>query len=142
MTKPDNIAAQKLQDHTTAGTSAVTSDAIDMLGFEWVRLLTSFGTAAANNTVKAQQSSDDGSADAYSDLEGTSTTSGTSDEDASISIYRPTKRYIKFVVARGTSSTLETMWALKGGARKMPLTHGVSGTSAHESFATPSEGTA
>lgn len=140
--KLSDLKIVKLQDHTAAGTSAVTSDALDTAGYSDVLFLTSFGTAASGNTVKVQQSDDDGVADAYGDLAGTSVTSGTSDEDIYVHIYRPGKRYLKLVSARGTSSTQETIWAVLGGGRKRPTDNTTSGTMAGESFASPAEGTA
>lgn len=138
----DNAKFLKIQDHTTAGTSTVTSDAIDMLGYDSVLVLSSFGTAASNNTVKLQQSSDDGSSDAYSDLEGTSVASGSSDEDVFVDLRKPEKRYIKAVFARGTSSTLESVWAILYNARSLPVDNTTSGTIVGEQFTTPAEGTA
>lgn len=138
----DNIKILKIQDHTAAGTDAVTSSAIDMNGYDSVMVLSSFGTAAAGNTVKLQASSDDGSADDYSDLEGTSTTSGTSDEDVFVDLKRAPKRYIKAVFARGTSSTLESVWALLYNARSLPVDNTTSGTIAGEQHTAPAEGTA
>lgn len=138
----DNIKILKIQDHTAAGTSTVTSDAIDMLGYDSVCVLSSFGTAASGNTVKLQASSDDGSADDYSDLEGTSLTSGTSDEDVFVDLRRAPKRYIKAVFARGTSSTLETVWAFLYNARSLPVDNTTTGTIAGEQHTRPAEGTA
>lgn len=136
------VKITKVQDHSTAATSAVTSDAVDMAGYEGVAFLSSFGTAAAANTVKLQQSSDNGSADGFSDIEGTSVSSGTTDEDVWVEIYRPTKRYVKAVFARGTSSTLESVWAFQYGARQEPVSNVVSGTIVGEYHAAPDEGTA
>jgi hypothetical protein len=138
----EQIKINKITDHTTAATDAVTSGAVDMAGYEGVLFLTSFGTAAANNLVKAQQSSDDGATDAYSDLEGTSVTSGTSDEDVYIDIFRPTKRYLKLVATRGTSSTLESIYALQYNPRTLPVDNTITGTINGEAFVTPAEGTA
>ena len=138
----EQIKINKITDHTTAATSEVTSGAVDMAGYEGVLFITSFGTAAANNLVKAQQSSDDGATDGYSDLEGTSVTSGTSDEDVYIDIFRPTKRYLKLVATRGTSSTLESIYALQYNPRTLPVDNTITGTIAGEAFVTPAEGTA
>jgi hypothetical protein len=141
----EQVKIIKLQDHTTAGTSAVTSDAVDMGqngGFDSVVFLTSFGTAAANNTLKAQQSDDDGSADAYSDLAGTSVTSGSSDEDVFIDIRNVGKRYVKCVSARGTSTTQESVWAILYNAKQLPVDNTTSGTIAGEQHGAPAEGTA
>lgn len=138
----DNVKILKIKDHSADGTSAVTSDAIDMLGYDGVLILTSFGTAASGNTIKAQQSDDDAAADAYSDLEGTSVTSGTSDEDVWIDIKSPQKRYVKCVSARGTTTTQESVWAFLYRARSLPVDNTTSGTIAGEQFNAPAEGTA
>jgi hypothetical protein len=138
----EKVKLVKIKDHSAAATSAVTSDAIDMTGYRGCLVITSFGTAAADNTMKLQQSSDDGSADDYSDLEGTSVASGTSDEDVWLDIYNPGKRYIKAVVARGTSSTLESMWALLYDPYTLPVDNTTSGTITGEGHVNPAEGTA
>lgn len=132
----------KVADHSTAATSDVTSSSVNMAGYGSVLFLTSFGTAAANNTLKVQQSSDDGSTDAYSDLEGSSVSSGTSDEDVWIDVYRPTKQYVRVVAARGTSSTLESIWAIQYEASSLPVDNTTSGTIVGESAINPAEGTA
>jgi len=138
----ENVKILKIQDHTTAATSAVTSDTIDTQGYGGVFILSSFGTAASGNTVKAQYSDDDAVTDAYSDVVGTSTTSGTSDEDVWIEIKRPAKRYVKAVFARGTSSTLESVWAILYNPTNVPVDNTTSGTIAGEAHVQPAEGTA
>jgi hypothetical protein len=132
----------KIKDHSASGTSTITSDAVDTQGYEGVLLFTSFGTPAANTTIKAQQSSDDGNADDYSDLLGSSVASGTSDEDCWIDIYRPAKRYVKLLALPAGTSTVESMWAILYGPRTMPVDNTISGTIIGEAFASPAEGTA
>lgn len=142
----DCVKLIKVKDHSTADTAAVDSDGVDMDqdgGYEGVLFLTSFGTAAANNTLKAQQSSDNGVADGFSDLEGTLTAPGASDEDHWLDIYKPTKRYVRAEATRGTSSTLESIWALLYGPRNtMNVDNTVSGTITGEGHVSPAEGTA
>lgn len=138
----NDVKLIKIQDHSGAGTSTITSDAVDTQGFGGALFLSSFGTAAANNTVKLQQSSDDAATDGYSDLEGTSVASGTSDEDVFIDILRPAKRYLKFIGLRGTSSTLESMWVLLYNPDSVPVDNTTSGTIIGEANNTPAEGTA
>lgn len=135
-----SIKITKVQDHTAAGTSAVTSDALDMSGFAGVLFLTSFGTAAANNTLLAAQ--DTASNGSFTDLLGTSITSGTSDEDVWIDITSPLKRYVRVEVARGTSSTLESIWAIQYGAAAEPIDNTTAGTIIGEAHLAPAEGTA
>lgn len=138
----ENHKPVKVKDHSTADTTAVTSDAIDTQGYGGVFILSSFGTAASGNTVKAQYSDDDAATDAYSDVAGTSVSSSTSDEDVWIDIKRPAKRYVKAVFARGTSSTLESVWAILYNPTSVPVDNTTSGTITGEAFVQPTEGTA
>lgn len=131
----------KVKDHSTAATSDVTGDTVDTAGYDGVMFVTSFGTAAANNTLKAQQDSDSAMGTA-ADLLGTSVTSGTSDEEAWIDIYRPQERYVRVVGLRGTSSTLESIWAVLYDPKVMPVDNTTTGTIAGELHASPAEGTA
>ncbi len=136
----------KVKDHSTAATSAVNSDGVDMWqdgGYDGVLFLTSFGTPAVDNTINAAQSDDDGSVDDYTDLEASKTVPGASDEDAYLEIFRPTKRWVRCEAARGTSSTLESIWALLYGPRdSRKVTNVVSGTITGKSLISPAEGTA
>ncbi len=127
---------------STAATSAVTSDAVDVSGYEGVVFFTTFGTAAAGNTIKVQASSDDAATDAYSDLADSSQSSGTSDETVGVEIKRPVKAYAKAVIARGTSSTLGPIYAILYGPRTLPVSNNVSGSIASKSLISPAEGTA
>lgn len=141
----EQVKLIKVQDHTAAGTSAVNADGVDMDqngGYGGVMFFTSFGTAASGNTINAAQSDDNGSTDDYTDLTGTSVTSGTSDEDVWVDIKRPTKRYVRCEAARGTSSTLESVWAILYDPRSMPVDNTTSGTIAGEAHLSPAEGTA
>lgn len=138
----EHVKITKIADHTTAGTTAVTSAAVDMAGYQGALFLTSFGTAAANNTVKVQSSSDDGSSDAYADLTGTSVSAGTSDEDIWVDIVNPPERYLKLVSARGTSTTQESVWVIQYRARAVAVDNTTSGTITGEAHNMPAEGTA
>ena len=129
----------KVSDPTADGTTAVNSAGVDMSGYDGVLFLTSFGTAAANNTVNAAQGSDNST---FVDLEGTSVSTGTSDEDVWLDIHKPTDRYVRLEAARGTSSTLGDIWAIQYGARKQPVDNTTSGTIAGELHVSPDEGTA
>jgi hypothetical protein len=138
----DKVALVKIADHSTAATDAVTSAAVDMAGFDGALFFTSFGTAAANNSIKLQQSDDDGVSDGYSDIAGSSVASGTSDEDVWIDIQKPTKRYLKLVATRGTSSTLESIYVQKYDARSEATSNVLSGTITGKRLVAPAEGTA
>lgn len=140
-----NSALIKIKDHSAAGTATITSAAVDTKGYAGALLFTSFGTAAADNYIKVQQSDDDGSTDAYSDLEGSQVVSGASpsNEDLYYDVYRPAKRYLKLLAVPTTSSTVESMYVLLYHPQNASsLMSNVSGTLSGEAAVTPAEGTA
>lgn len=128
-----------------AGTSTITPSAgIDMQGFNSCMFLVLLGTITASGvpSIKVQQSSDDGVADAYSDLEGTAfaVTDADDDEIIAVEIIRPTKRYLKLILARTTANVvLDGILAILGGAQSHPVTQTANGCEVHVS---PAEGTA
>lgn len=137
----------KVADHTAAGTTDVESASVDMAedgGWDGVVFFTSFSVAAADNSLKVQQSSDDGSTDSFGDLEGTGAVTGTSPsyEDIVVDVLRPTKRYVRAKAVVDTSSTVESIWAVRYRSRTRPVTNTVSGTLLAEQHSSPAEGTA
>lgn len=138
----NNVLITKIKDvSSAAGSTVLESSVIDMAGYDGVLLFTSFGTAAADNIIKAKMSSasDTGT---MGDIEGSAVGAGSSDEDQWIDIYRPRKRYIQLSAARGTSSKLGDMWAIQYGGRKLPEDNAVAGTIHGELLVSPSSGTA
>lgn len=139
------IKLTKVADHTTAGTSDVTSSIINMAGWENCVFFTSLGTAAANNNIKVQQD-DDPAGGTMADLVGTKTGNGASDEDLWVEIQRPRQdqgQYVRAVVLRGTSSTCESIWCLQYNGRNPGITNNViSGTIYGEIHSSPAFGTA
>lgn len=129
----------KVTDHTAAGTSAVNSGSVDMAGWDGVVFLTSFGTAATDNSVNLAQSSDDST---FTDLEGTKTGATASDEDVWLDVLHPTARYIRLEAVRTTSSTLESIWAIQYRGKKLPVDNTTTGTIIGEAHVSPAEGTA
>lgn len=129
-----------------AGTTDQNSDSVDMLGFEGVRFIASFGTltSGAVTSIKAQQSSDDGSADGWSDLEGTSVSiADTKSNDVLVlDVYRPTKQHVRCVVDRGTANAvISGVIAEQYGAAKKPVTHDADSVAGSETHISPAEGT-
>jgi hypothetical protein len=135
----EHIKITKVADHTTAGTGDVTCTSVDMAedgGYDGVAFITSYGTANANNILKAAGSDDDSTFAEYASA--AQIASGTSDEDVALDIQRPLQRYVKAVPERGTSSTLESVWAIRYRSRTRPVTsHAVSGTSAIKQASSP-----
>lgn len=92
-------------------------------------------------SVKVQQSDDDGSSDGYSDILGTSQTIADDADDTHIyiDVAHPQKRYLKVVVTRATqNSTIGAVIAELYGASTVPVTQIATG----ETFNAPAEGTA
>ena len=136
------VLITKIKDATSAaGSTVLESSVLDMAGYEGVILFTSFGTAAADNLLKAKMSSasDTGT---MGDIEGSAIAPGASDEDKWIDIYRPRKRYVQLAAVRATSSKLGDMWAIQYGPRKLPVSNVTSGTITGEALVSPSTGTA
>lgn len=131
----------KIKDHSAASTAAVTSDIIDMSGFEGVTFVTSFGTANATNSVKVQGNATNTTA-GMADLANTSVASGTTDEDVIIELYKPTLRYLQVVATRGASSTLESVWAHLYGGSSSAARNSVAGTQVAELHVAAGTGTA
>ncbi len=127
--------------NTSAGTTSINGATIDMAGFDGVVFVIKFGTAASNNTIKAQQGADSGMSDA-ADLAGTSVGVGASDEIVWLDIYRPQERYLRMVAARGTSTTIEWGMAIPYGPRVQPVDNTIAGTIFGELHISPVEGTA
>jgi hypothetical protein len=131
------VAAQA----ASAGTT-VTSSAIDMQGFDAVLIIAPIVTANAGNYLKAQQSSDDGSVDAYSDIEGSKVIVDANDNLAILNIRRPSKRYLKALVVRGGANTIAgPVIAIRYNARKGLQVNDVANSQNLVELVGPAEGT-
>lgn len=130
-----------------AGQTTQTSSAIDTAGYDGVKIYSMFGaiTAGAVTSVKIQQSSDDGSADAYADLAGSSISVADDDDNQVVvhDIYRPRDRYLKAVISRATqNAVIDGIVAVLYCADKMPTTDDTTTVVARETHVSPAEGTA
>lgn len=100
----------RVSDSAAAAQTAVTSDAVDMRGFQACQFVVALGDITATGTVsaKVQQSSDDGATDAYSDLTGATAAATDADSDGLlvIDVSHPEKRYLKCVLTRATANSV------------------------------------
>ena len=135
-----NVKITKVHAYEGAAGSTHYSDILDMAGFEGVVFLASIGTAAANNGVAVQQDTDV-LGGTMADLEGSKILSDATQTDFVTELIKPTERYVRLSVLRGTSTTIEAMWAIQYGPRKAPVENDTT-TQAHEVHASPDEGTA
>ncbi len=131
----------KVSDHTAAGTSDVTSTIVDTAGYQGVVFVTSVSTANATNALKVQGNTSNQTT-GMADITGTSIASGSSDEDLILEIHKPTLRYLQVVVARGASTTCESVWAVLYGGDNQVANNSVSGTQIAEVHSSPVAGTA
>lgn len=105
-----HIDVRRAANATAAGTSAINGTVIDMLGYESIAFVAALGTLTATQVtgIKVQQSdASDGSG--MNDLAG-SASGNMADADSNkllaVEIYRPTKRYVRCVVTRGTANAV------------------------------------
>lgn len=127
-----------------AGTADINGVIIDMLGWIGVLIRVTMGpiTTGAVTSIKAQQGQASDMSDA-ADLAGSGQTIADDADERIfyIDVYRPTERYLRLVVDRGTQNAVVTSAEyIQYGPRKAPSTHGtfVSG----ETHYSPAEGTA
>lgn len=125
-----------------AGTGDTTGSIVDMAGWNSVMFLTSFGTAAAGNTMHCEQDTDVAGG-TMADLEGSSLGVGSSDETIYYDLHNPRERYVRVVVTRGTSSTLGAVYAIQyNRSGNLPADNTTAGTIYGEAAFAPAEGTA
>lgn len=147
-TLSENAKFLRLSGAISAATSDVTNmTAVDMTGYKSLTLMVSAAaiTTGAVTKVKMQASSDDGSSDAYSDLEGSSVTiADTSDNTMTIlEIANPQKKWLKPVITRGTqNAAFEGVFAIQTGAKVLPVTQSTTHVTITELHHAPDEGTA
>ena len=100
------VKITKVKDPTTAAASSIVeSDVLDMAGYEGVVFFTSYGTAAADNTIKLKASTSNSTA-TMGDITGSSVAVASSDEDVWLDVYRPRYRYLQLAAVRGMYSTI------------------------------------
>lgn len=130
----------KLADAQGAAASDYSSaTVVDTAGYEGARFIVQFGTSAANNGVKVQQDTASGFSTG-ADIEGSKKLLDATAKVAIVDIFRPRERYLKPIVLRGTSSTIDCILVELYGPRVQPTTDDASVNS--EKHVSPAEGTA
>lgn len=144
----DNCEFAQHLTYQAAGTGTLTPTAgIDTAGYEGVAFIIAMGAIAADAvvTAKLQQSSDDGVADGYSDLEGTALViaDGNDSKVVVTDIYRPQKRYVKLIITIQTdTAAVNAVVAVLYDPKVYPVTHDTDLCGTSEFHASPDEGTA
>lgn len=135
---------KRLSNAVAAGTSAVNSSSIDMSGFDAVLFKVAWGTitSTAVTSIKIQGSSDDST---FVDLEGTSQSVADTDDNlvTLAEVLRPTYRYLRVVVTRGTANAvIDSIDAIAHSPRFTPVTQGATVQGTPEIAVSPPTGTA
>lgn len=138
----------RVSNAVAAGSTDITPSAgVDTQGFDSCEFLFAFGTitSGAVTGVRVQQSSDDGVADTYADLESTAqvVADTRSNDCVLVDIHRPGKRYLLPIVDRATqNAVLDGIFARLYNAKELPVTHDSATVIGSEVHVTPDEGTA
>jgi hypothetical protein len=100
------------------GTSEQFSSIIDSADCDGVLFTVRLGSPAANNIVRAQQNTLNQSG-GMADLLGSAQISGTSNIVV-VDVAFPQKRYVRLGIVRGTTTTIDSITAVKYNVAKMP----------------------
>lgn len=136
-----NAKLTKVIPATTAGTSTVVGTTLDMEGFEGVTFFGSFGTSAANNGLSVAGGSDSGGSGA-ADLLGSSVLCNGTGKEVGQEIVKPIDRYVTVSALRGTSTTIDGVWAFQWGPKTLFINNTVTNTRNVETTISPAHGTA
>ncbi len=142
-----DVKITRVLNAVAAGTSNQNGSAVDMSGFDGVMFIASFGTLTATQvtSLKAQQGNLSNMSDA-ADLAGTNVgplADGDSNKALVLDVYRPTDRYVRPVVVRGTANAvIDSVIAIQYRGRKMPVVQDTTTIAANEQHVSPAEGTA
>ena len=120
------------------GTSTIAGTALDMAGYDGALFIVRLGTPATNNNLRITQC--DTSGGSYADLEGTLVGNHATDTPLIVDVKRPREQFLKYSIARGTTTTIDIVVIIQYKARNRPVSQ-ASGTQA-EKYTWPAEGTA
>jgi len=129
-----------------AGQATNNGDSVDMKGFDSVTFIALIGAIDPTGTVtlKAQQSTDDGVADAFSDLLGSAIAYTAADDGKAtiLEVNCPLKRYVRPVIITAVANgVIDGVIAIQTKPSSEPVTHDATTVLAAELHHTPAEGT-
>lgn len=120
------------------GTSTITGTAIDMAGFQGAMFVVRLGSPSTTNNIRVSQC--DTVAGTYADLTGTLVGNHATDTPLIVDVVNTKEQFLKYVITRGTGSTIGDVMVIQYGARLRPATQ-PTGTQA-ETYINVAEGTA
>ena len=126
----EDLKVQRVMTAQAAGTDdTLTSDTVDLAGFDGVMFIALFGTLAATQvtSLSAQDSDDDSAYDALSNSSVGPLADDDDDQCLVLDVYRPGSRYVQAVITRATANAVvDGVVALLYTARSRPTTHDAS----------------
>ena len=124
-----NVKISRIEDGAVAGVTTLTSDVVDMSGFDGLVFLAALGDVLDTgvNVLQAQQSDvGDGSGMVNIAASVVSFTAGASDADNKLmllEIARPTKRFLRVTLARSVANTvLDGIFSFQSSPAEAPVT--------------------
>ena len=120
------------------GTSTITGAAIDMTGFDGALFIVRLGAPATNNNLRVSQCDTVGGS--YADNLGSLVGNHATDNPLVLDVRRSNEQFLKYVITRGTTSTIDIVTIIQYRAKNRPTTQ-PAGTQI-ERHSSPIEGTA
>jgi len=121
-----NAAIDRVSNAVAAGTTDINSTGVDMAGFDSVLFSVAFGTITSTAVTSVQiDHSDDNSS--WNAVEGSKVSIPDTDSNKVVVVecVRPTKRYVRCTVDRGTANAVvDGITACRTLARKVPTSQG------------------
>lgn len=132
----------RVSNAVAAGTTDVECTAVDMAGYDAVVFVVALGTitSSAVTSVKVQHSDDNST---FADVAASAITVADDDDNQLFvaEVLRPTKRYVRCVIDRGTANcVVDSVVAIQHAARETPVTQPA--TTTGEVHVSPISGTA
>lgn len=127
-----DVLVTKVKAASSAATSDVTSDIIDMQDYDGVMFVVAAGAivSGAVTSILAQQGDDASLTDAAT-VTGSTITVADDDDNQTfvVDVYKPISRYVRLKIDRGTqNATFSEIFALRYGAREKPVSNNIADT--------------
>jgi hypothetical protein len=137
----DDVKITRVIGPTVTGTTTIAGTTLDMAGYDGVLFIGSIVTAAAGNKLKVSEGDASNGSDKTDLASSGNASDGTSTQFVN-DVLRPAKRYITPQVVRGTTTVIDSVWAIQYKARSQPVVNALANTLTLVKQLTPSEGTA
>jgi len=138
------VKVERVKNAVAAGSTVVNSDGVQLGDGDSVLFILSMGTVTTAPTVHAEQSSDDGSSDAYADLENSEIDTIVDGDDnllVLLDVRCPMEEYVRMVVDRTAGNVvIDSITAIVYDCKELPVTQG-DDVAATLQLLSPSEGT-